>query len=113
LTNDIDPQFSRLYGFPEELVWEISMTGQFVFRRSSQVLPKTPYESGKILSMVYGIVALPQKTMIQDHFTYPVIGHFKDGQLITTISLNEGEDHHKLLNGEGASGVFRAPIWRV
>jgi len=93
------------------------MTGQVLFRSSRQEIPtpKGGYETGKTIHMLYGIVSLPHNPFIKDHVLYPVLGQFnkKKGQLITTISLDEGEDRNDVLNGEGAGGVFRAPIWRV
>jgi len=110
-----DPQFLRLFGVPQALIRETSMTGQVLFRRSSQPIqvPKGGYETAKVIYMLYGVVAIPKSSIIKDHVTYPLIGYFNQEQLINIIAINEGEDHNKLLIGEGASGVFRAPIWRV
>jgi len=89
-----------------------AITGQLVFRPSSQHPPGV--KDDRILTMVFGVVAVPKIFPIDDHVQYPILGHLDDGLKIH-LKLNEGTEIDKEYYplGESISGLMTSPIWRV
>jgi len=110
----VDPEFSRIYGFPVNIDREKVVTGQVLFQKSSQ---QTPLNDGtdRELMIIAGVVAVPKASPIIEHLQYPVLGTFDETMfrdLTIELALNEFVDPGNL-NGMGIAGILQSPIWRV
>ena len=108
-----DSEFARIYGIPVNVKREEVMTGQVMFRKSSQITPPGD-DTDREMMIVVGIVAVPKGTNIDDHIQYPVVGEFDQtmfDDLKLQVGLAEGETPKIELNGLGVAGLLKSPIW--
>jgi len=110
-----EPEFARIYGIPTNVEREKVMTGQVMFRKSSQITPPGD-DTDREMMIVVGIVAVPKGTNIDDHTQYPILGEFDQtmfDDLKLQVGLAEGETPKIELNGLGVAGLLKSAIWKV
>jgi hypothetical protein len=81
------------------------ITGMLFFRTAVEELP---FNDGRKLMMVCGIVAVPQDSHIKPEHQHPVMSMDGFNLTIDTDSI----DRTELARGKTPNGILSEPIWR-
>lgn len=104
---------SDLIVTPDQLI----AVGQLMFRDGSAGIGIPEAPKGKKLMMVFGIMAIPEDTLLKPEHQYTIAGHEVHEPNIMLgrwhIMLDSGVDRTDYHKGLDVSGLLTSPIWKV